>query len=184
MSHLSTALATYYKRCGNRIIFRNGDTLNALSFKICDAIHQPGFDAAALSRVVKGTRLFTKRQLTSFCSILFLSKDERDALFRAMAKDILDRYSITRATLHKKGAYAKFLEYAVREEAVYIGSEHALHRVGADDSARLARKVLHTLRRALHRRQSVWKAQRDAMMAIVTYREGYASFFLFQPDRR
>jgi len=102
-----------------------------------------------------------------------------------MAKDILDRYAITRGTLHKKGMYAKFLEYFMKEGARHIGGEESLKHYVARENVRLIRNVLDQLRRSFRQRPSLWRAQSASVMGLIAYcgKKG-SGMYVFQPDRK
>lgn len=70
MKQLNVLLERYYKRIGNRIVFLNGSSLNQFSLQMMEDLGFEGIDSSVLSRVIKGERLFTHKQLLSFCKIL------------------------------------------------------------------------------------------------------------------
>lgn len=94
MGKLATALQKYYKTKGNKIVFKNGLTLNGLSVLMWEILEYKEIDSSVLSRVIHGHRLFTYRQLEAFCKALFLQEIERMELKYALSQDILLRSNI------------------------------------------------------------------------------------------
>ena len=88
---LSKELQKYYTRKGNRIIFANGMTLNQLAWEMWERLGCFGVDPSVLSRVVNGTRVFTRNQLEIFCKLLNSSKKNRNRLFNAFYADLEER---------------------------------------------------------------------------------------------
>ncbi|MEN8253741.1 MAG: hypothetical protein ABFQ62_05210 [Patescibacteria group bacterium] len=72
MKQLHHLLQRYYRKSGNKIIFSNENTLNQLALAMMEDLGFEGMDSSILSRVINGKRLFTQRQLNSFCNVLNL----------------------------------------------------------------------------------------------------------------
>src|SRR5205814_272126 len=87
MYEFREALAKHYKKKGNKFLFGNVFTLNTLAMEMW----KEGIDAPALSRTLKGDKLFNYSQLKSFCTLLKLSSEDRERLFEKLQKDYLDR---------------------------------------------------------------------------------------------
>lgn len=87
MYELRLELAKHYKKKGNKFLFGNVFTLNSLSIEMW----KEGVDAPALSRILKGEKLFNYSQLKSFCALLKLPTEATELLFEALQKDYLDR---------------------------------------------------------------------------------------------
>lgn len=94
ITELANRLQKYYRQAGNKIVFRNGLTLNQLSLLMWEFLGFKEIDSSVLSRVLKGERLFTYGQLLVFSKILKLTSQEIHDLRSALAQDILKRYSI------------------------------------------------------------------------------------------
>jgi len=91
MTFLSDALRPYYNYRSNRIIFKSGLTLNQLAFLMWEKLGYREIDASVISRVISGSRLFTRRQLFLFCRLLHLSYIEKGRLKQTLVKDLLTR---------------------------------------------------------------------------------------------
>ena len=94
MPNISSLLQKYYKREGNRIIFINGMTLNQLALAMWEKLGYSQIDASVISRVIKGERDFTYKQLLVFCDLLDLASEERIYLKNALNQSILQRHNI------------------------------------------------------------------------------------------
>lgn len=101
MSQLAKRLAFYYTRKNNKIIFNNSLTLNGLAIAMYERLNYTKIDSSVISRVLKGERLFTVKQLQIFCEVLQLSRLEQAKLFKALQEDHLTRkgYALQRVTL-------------------------------------------------------------------------------------
>lgn len=95
MRRLATILQKYYKTKGNKIVFKNGLTLNGLSILMWEILEYKEVDSSVLSRVIHGQRLFTYKQLEAFCEALSLQEKEKIELKYALSQDILLRSNIT-----------------------------------------------------------------------------------------
>lgn len=78
----------YYVREGNRIAFKKSRSLNQLALEMWEWLGYQQIDASVLSRVLRGERLFTGRQLKAFCTLLSLSKAEEQNLFSCLHHDL------------------------------------------------------------------------------------------------
>ncbi len=99
MGRLAAVLQNYYKTKGNKIIFKNGLTLNSLAVLIWEILGYKEVDSSVLSRVINGERLFTYRQLKVFCDVLSLTEKEKVELKLALSQDILLRNNIPQGIL-------------------------------------------------------------------------------------
>ncbi len=94
MTVLSQALKPFYVRIGNKIIFKNKNTLNKLALEMWTKMGHSGVDPSTISRVIKGQRLFTKEQLIAFCAILNLKNHQKFDLLSALEQDYLARFGL------------------------------------------------------------------------------------------
>lgn len=94
MGILADTLQKYYKTKGNKIVFKNGATLNGLSVLMWETLEYKEIDSSVLSRVIHGQRLFTHKQIEVFCDILSLQEKEKTELRYALSQDILSRSNI------------------------------------------------------------------------------------------
>lgn len=72
MKQFHHLLQRYYKKRGNKLVFTNGSTLNQLALQMAEDLSFSGVDASVVSRVINGQKLFTQKQLASFCRVLEL----------------------------------------------------------------------------------------------------------------
>ncbi|MBI4129972.1 hypothetical protein HY468_01505 [Candidatus Roizmanbacteria bacterium] len=86
-THLPQTLRKFYSREGNKIIFRNKMSLNKLALVMWERLGFVEIDASVLSRVLRGERLFTPRQLQTFCDLLTISQSDREYLFYCLHLD-------------------------------------------------------------------------------------------------
>lgn len=86
---LSQKIKSYYYKKGNRLIFTNGMTLNKLAMEMWEKLNESEIDSSVISRVIKGDRLFSFRQLSVFCTLLKIRQRERNTLFECLNRDIL-----------------------------------------------------------------------------------------------
>lgn len=96
---LSKALQKYYTRKGNRLIFSNGMTLNQLAWEMWERLGYREIDPSVLSRVLKGQRLFTLKQLGVFCGVLSLKEKNRGELQNCLAVDLSRRLGVSELVL-------------------------------------------------------------------------------------
>ena len=120
--HLKDVIAKYYIRDGNRVVFRNNTSLNQMALKMWDKLHFSEIDSSVLSKVINGTRLFTFKQLKTFCDILELSKKERRSLFNALIKDKLGEMNATENTDNIHLALAK-ISYSSHQNTIKLSNK-------------------------------------------------------------
>ena len=87
MYELRDALTKHYVKRGNKFLFNNTFTLNKLAMEMW----KEGIDSSALSRILRGEKLFSQSQLISFSKLLQLSSEAIDILLDALQKDYLAR---------------------------------------------------------------------------------------------
>lgn len=87
MSNLSLALQKFYSRKGNKIVFRNDQSLNQLALAMWEKLGFQQVDASVLSRVISGERLLTPAQLRALCELLQLSEREVERLLVCLQRD-------------------------------------------------------------------------------------------------
>lgn len=87
MNNLSNALRKYYSKQKGRILFQNKNTLNQLALQLWEESDFSSIDASVLSKVISGERLFTPKQLTTFCKIMNISGVDKEYLFYCLEKD-------------------------------------------------------------------------------------------------
>jgi|SRR3989344_432262 len=92
MSLFAVEIKKHYRREGNKIVFRNGMTLNQLAMEMWERSGYQGVDQSALSRILNGKRLFTFHQLQVFSEILQLTETEKETLKETLAAEILHRH--------------------------------------------------------------------------------------------
>lgn len=88
---LTKELQKLYIHKGNRLVFTNGMTLNKLALEIWEELGESDIDSSVVSRVIKGERLFSFRQLAVFCNVLDVPQSERNLLFSLLEREILKR---------------------------------------------------------------------------------------------
>ncbi len=76
MTYLVEVLKKYYRKDGNKLIFKNGLTLNRLALEMWEKMGYQGIDSSSLSRILAGERLFTAPQLEAFCESLGLAQQD------------------------------------------------------------------------------------------------------------
>ena len=131
MSHLSQALQRYYSRKGNRIVFDNNQSLNKLAMDMWELLGCQQIDPSALSRVLKGERLFTARQLKVFCVLLGLSEDEKDYLIVCLQRDMNARSRVPTDVVGVSPALARDIitELAGDARAIYYRNDYeSIHK--------------------------------------------------------
>lgn len=94
MNALASLLEKYYRKESNKIVFKNGQSLNELAMQMWERLGFRGMDASTLSRIINGRRLFTYRQLEVFCQILRLSPKDRLGLKNKLIEATLSRHSL------------------------------------------------------------------------------------------
>lgn len=94
MNFLSKQLEKYYNTKNRKFLFKNGLTLNNLALLMWEDLGFREVDPSVISRIIHGERLFTHRQLESFCRILRLTKEQVMELRQALMQDILARNAI------------------------------------------------------------------------------------------
>lgn len=94
-THLSQALKDFYVREGKVIRFRNRRSLNQVALEMWERLGHSHMDASALSRILRGERLFTTAQLEAFCDVLHLNIQDRDRLSACLQQDYNDRFHIS-----------------------------------------------------------------------------------------
>lgn len=118
---LAGKIKRYYFKKGNRLIFTNGMTLNKLAIEMWENLNESGIDSSVISRVIKGDRLFSFRQLGVFCTLLKIRQRERNALFECLNRDILinkgvyvDKHFFNRLTksIHKE-SFSELMENTI-----------------------------------------------------------------------
>jgi len=92
VNHFSTALIEYYRRSGNKVVFKNGMSLNALAWEMWEKLGFREIDPSVISRVLKGDRLFTPRQFTTFAQIMKLPPKREKQLRLLLLNDYLRRF--------------------------------------------------------------------------------------------
>lgn len=91
MNQLAQQLKRYYNHSSNKIVFKNNQSLNQLSLSLWEELDYHSIDASVLSKILKGERLFTFKQLQAFCTIINLSFKEKQELFNAWQQEIIKR---------------------------------------------------------------------------------------------
>jgi len=91
MGKFSQFLTKYYKKEVGKIVFENGLSLNQLSLEMWERLGCSQIDPSVLSRVMKGKRLFSFRQLRVFCDLLDIPQLDRNNLFKNLEEDYLNR---------------------------------------------------------------------------------------------
>ena len=85
-------LRRYYTREGNRIIFSNKMTLNQLAWEMWEKLGYQEIDPSVLSRVLKGERLFSVRQLEIFCKLLRIKDKERGGIKLSLFNEVSKKF--------------------------------------------------------------------------------------------
>jgi len=101
-TNLARVLQKYYLRQGKKIIFSNKMTLNQLALEMWEKLGYREIDASVISRVLKGERIFTLKQLQVLSNILSLNKQQRLELKKTIINDILQ---------HKDIEFEEFISY-------------------------------------------------------------------------
>jgi hypothetical protein len=93
-NYLSKELRRFYTRRGSRIVFSNKLTLNQFALSMWENAGCHGMDASALSRVLKGERLFTTDELYGFAALLHLGEKNINRLKIALSYDLNNRFGL------------------------------------------------------------------------------------------
>lgn len=93
-SSLSKQLARWYTRSGNRIVFKNGMSLNQLALQMWEYLGGSQIDPSVISRVISGNRHFSLNQINAFCGVLGLTKADKAQLITARYNDLLTKYNL------------------------------------------------------------------------------------------
>lgn len=70
----------------------NGITLNELALEMSERLGFHEIDASVLSRVLKGERIFTQKQLSVFCRTIKLNRTKEDLLKATLHAEIYSRF--------------------------------------------------------------------------------------------
>lgn len=73
-------------------MFRNGLTLNQLSLVISERLGFREVDTSVLSRVLKGERVFSQKQLSVFCKAIRLNKVQEELLKATLHSEMYSRF--------------------------------------------------------------------------------------------
>lgn len=87
MNYLANTLKKYYFKQKGKILFQNKKTLNQLALQMWEESDFSSIDASVLSKVISGERIFTPKQLTTFCKIMNISGADKEYLFYCLEKD-------------------------------------------------------------------------------------------------
>lgn len=101
MTRLAQKLSIYYTRKKKRVVFSNHMNIQSLALKMYEALVFEQVDTSVISRVLRGERLFTVKQLEIFCTLLQLSKDEKVRLFFALPEDYLTQKGFSKIYLEE-----------------------------------------------------------------------------------
>ncbi len=122
MNGFEVELGKYYRQTPGKIIFNNGSTLNQLANDIWEDLGYKNMDPSSLSRILKGERLFTFEQLSSFCKILKLTDSESKQLHEKLT---LEKNARLKIPILKDTPYID-IEFANN----YINQIHSVTRTG------------------------------------------------------
>lgn len=122
MGKFSQLLAKYYKRERWKVVFKNDLSLNQLSLEMWERLGCSQIDPSVLSRVMKGKRLFSFRQLRVFCDLLDIPQFERNNLFKNLEEDYLNR----RGELPKEAEHYTVPEFIINKQDVLDSLANAL----------------------------------------------------------
>lgn len=117
MSYLSEAIQTYYTHERAQIRFQNKWSLNQLAMAMWEMLEFQQIDASVLSRVLKGERLFTPRQLEVFCALLEISKTEHEHLLACLRMDHNTRAGLPSTTIEVAPDFALKLAQELTQHA-------------------------------------------------------------------
>lgn len=92
MTYLSSALGNFYERRRGRIFFQNGMNLNQLALEMWERLGYREVDPSVISRVLKGERSFSPKQLKIFGQILRLSDNRLKELELLLMNDYLRKF--------------------------------------------------------------------------------------------
>jgi hypothetical protein len=126
---LAKELEQYYLRRGNRIVFRNGMTLNQLAWDMWEVMNYQAVEPGMLSRVISGKRNFSYQQLETFRGILKLTDNETLRLKEAYKRDLLSRYHIDveespiEAIIHQLASDYKKVKLAITRGVPLVARE-------------------------------------------------------------
>lgn len=178
MSQLSTQLTCYYQKQGNRILFSNKLTLNKLALEMWQRLDFHGMDASVLSRVLKGKRLFTTKQLQVFCELLSLNKSEVSKLYQALERDYLNRYGLSLTSPIPSLDFTNILSWQVKK--IHQARETGQLALTLQWSEELI-DFLDKLARS-DNRLSV-KEKLSSLLGDLLYEQGFASGCIYLPQK-
>jgi hypothetical protein len=105
MGYLSKDLEKYYTRDGNRIVFSNGMTLNQLAWEMWERLRYREIDPSVVSRVLKGERLFTSKQLNIFGNIIGMSNKDVVTLQENLLHELSLKFGLEANFFHHKNKH-------------------------------------------------------------------------------
>lgn len=117
MSYLSEAMQKYYTHEGVRVRFQNRWSLNQLAMAMWEMLEFQQIDASVLSRVLKGERLFTPKQLEVFCELLAIPREEYEHLLACLRMDHNVRAGLPSTTVEVTPDFALNLAGALTQQA-------------------------------------------------------------------
>lgn len=88
MSSLAKRLEQYYRRNKSKIIFSNGMNLSDLAISMWEQLGYREIDASVISRVLRGERLLSFKQLKIFCEILKIPQSEINSLVDSLYSEL------------------------------------------------------------------------------------------------
>lgn len=98
-TNLAQELRRYYVRTGNRVLFRNGMTLNKVAEEMYERMNYREIEPSVISRAINGIRLFTARQVEVFGNSLELTCEEQIGLYEALIADLEERAQSKKAMM-------------------------------------------------------------------------------------
>ncbi len=168
----SSSLTKYYERLGNKIIFRNGSTLNELALKMWERLNFQDMDPSFLSRVLNGERLFSLKHLKIFSEILKLSTHEAKDLEYALSLARLKRYNLD-LDLHNTKLDFEFARNCIKN--IKLAEESSQVNLALD----MCEGLKHWLRNSFH--TTSYKNQFLKLIAEVLIREHVSNSWTLSP---
>lgn len=92
MSSLAKKLEQYCHRNKSKIIFSNGMNLSDLAISMWEQLGYREIDASVISRVLRGERLFSFKQLKIFCEILKIPQREMNSLVDSLYSELCFKF--------------------------------------------------------------------------------------------
>lgn len=174
MYELRTELQRHYIKVGNKFSFKNIFTLNTLAMEMW----KEGIDAPALSRILRGEKLFSYSQLRSFSNLLKLTSEEVDLLVVSLQKDYLSRKGFN--VISSPYSSIDVIDLLTTDiESIHQARERGLTSFVMDRSTIISEKIENILTKETN---IVYKNELHSLLAEIYSERSYASGCTLNPE--